>query len=45
MDSEEIAAPLNSKKVNKNEVGDDWEIVSETPSKVTHGCGRARSPS
>ena len=33
MDSEELAAPVDSEKVNKNRVGANCEIITETPSK------------
>jgi len=33
VDSEELTAPVDSEKVNKNAVDADWEIVTETPSK------------
>jgi hypothetical protein len=33
VDSEVLAAPLDSEKVNENWVGGDWEIVNETTSK------------
>jgi hypothetical protein len=32
VDSEVLAPPVESKKVNKNGVGGDWEIVNETTS-------------
>jgi len=34
LDSEELAAPFDSEKVNKNGIGADWEIVTETPFKT-----------
>jgi hypothetical protein len=33
MDSEELAAPVDSEKVNENGVGANWKIIIETPSK------------
>ena len=33
LDSEVLAAPVHSEKVNENGVGGDWEIVKETSSK------------
>jgi hypothetical protein len=33
LDSEELAVPIDTEKVNKNRVGADWEIITETPSK------------
>ena len=33
MDSEVLAAPVDSENVNENLVGPDWEIVNETNSK------------
>jgi hypothetical protein len=33
VDSEVLAAPVDSEKSNKNGVGGDWEIVNETSSK------------
>jgi hypothetical protein len=33
VDSEELTAPVDLEKVNKNAVDADWEIVTETPSK------------
>jgi hypothetical protein len=33
MDSEELAAPVDSEKVNENGVGANWKIITETPSK------------
>ena len=33
MDSEELAVPVDSEKVNENRVDADWEILIETPSK------------
>uniref|UniRef100_A0A2K1Y9T4 Uncharacterized protein n=1 Tax=Populus trichocarpa TaxID=3694 RepID=A0A2K1Y9T4_POPTR len=31
---EDLAAPVDSEKVNENRIGADWEIVTETPSKA-----------
>jgi len=33
VDSEELAAPVDSEKVNENRLGADWKIVAETPFK------------
>ena len=33
MDSEALANPIDSEKVNENEVGADWEIINERSSK------------
>jgi len=33
VDSEVLAAPVDSEKLNENEVGVDWEIIIETPLK------------
>jgi len=33
VDSEVVAAPVDSEKVNKNCVGGEWEIINETSSK------------
>jgi hypothetical protein len=33
VDSEVLAAPVHSEKVNQNGVGAEWEIVNETTSK------------
>jgi hypothetical protein len=33
VDSKELLAPVDSEKINENEVEADWEIVTETPSK------------
>jgi hypothetical protein len=33
VDSEALAAPVDSEKVNENRVGADWEIITETLSK------------
>ena len=33
MDSEELEAPVDLEKVNKNGVGADWEIITESASK------------
>jgi len=33
VDSEVLAAPVHSEKVNENWVGAEWEIVNETTSK------------
>ena len=33
MDSEVLAAAVDSKKANENWVGADWEIINETTSK------------
>jgi hypothetical protein len=33
VDSEELAVPVDSEKVNENRVYADWEIITETPSK------------
>jgi hypothetical protein len=33
MDSEVVAAPVDSEKGNKNWIGGDWEIINETSSK------------
>jgi len=33
VDSEMLAAPVHSEKVNENIVGAEWEIINETTSK------------
>jgi len=33
VDSEELIAPVDSEKVNENELGADWKIIAETPFK------------
>ena len=33
MDSEVLAAPVDSEKANENWVGADWEMINETTSK------------
>jgi len=44
MDSEMLAAPVNSEKVNENRVGAEWEIINEITSKVTRGFVSAPNP-
>jgi hypothetical protein len=34
VDSEALADPVDSEKVNENGVGADWKIITEKPSRV-----------
>jgi hypothetical protein len=44
MDSDGLAAPIDSEKVYENEVGADWKSSPKHLPKVTGGFRRARTP-